>query len=114
MPRTLLRHRVFDIRERVGCASILGHAVVIQIETAGNRIEADVFQDGAEAAGATVDLGFGFRRKPNYLRIAAIFKVENTVITPAVLVIADEPAVRIGGERCLPCSRKPEEDSDVS
>src|SRR5205807_2092530 len=43
------------------------------------------------------------------LRIAAAFEVEDAAVAPAVLVIADQPARRIGRQRRLAGAAQPEE-----
>ena len=57
----------------------------------------------------SVDLGLGLRGQPDDLRVAAAFEVEDAVVRPAVLVVADQMPLGIGGERRLAGARKPEE-----
>ena len=63
-------------------------------------IEHHVLQHRAEAQ-RLEDLRLVFRRKIDRLGVAAAFDVEDAVVAPAMLVVADEVAFRIGGERRL-------------
>ena len=84
------------VAERISCARVLSLRVVVQVNSAGSALEADVFQDRAEATGGMVNLRFGLRRKANHLGVAAALKVEHTLVAPAVFIIADK---RAGGVR---------------
>src|SRR4029077_7302540 len=46
--------------------------------------------------------------------VAAAFEIEDAVRTPAVLVIADQRALRIGGERGLAGAGEAEEDRGIA
>src|ERR1039457_5849568 len=110
----LRRQIVFDVIERIGAASILGEGVVVEVEAPGERIEHDVLQDGAEAAGAGVDLRFGLGREADDLGIAAILEVEDAAFAPAVLVVADQAARGVGRKRRLAGAGEAEEQRHVS
>ncbi len=63
-------------------------------------IEHDIFQHGTEAQGLeNVRLVLG--REVDRLGVAAAFDIKDAIVTPAVLVIADEMPLRVGRERCL-------------
>ena len=62
-------------------------------------VDRHVFEDGAELPGGLVYLRFAFGRQADDLRVAATLKIEDTVIAPAMFVIADQGPFRIGGER---------------
>ena len=49
-----------------------------------------------------------------YLGVATTFDVEDTMVTPAVLVITDESTIWISRQRSLASSRKPKEKSDIT
>ena len=65
------------------------------------RIEHHVLQHGAEAVGGVPDHRLGFLAELDALGVAAAFEVEDAVRAPAVLVVAEQRAVRIGGQRGL-------------
>ena len=79
-----------------------------------DRIDDDVFEHGAEAVHGRPDLRFGGLREVDGLRVAAALEVEHAVVRPAVLVVADQRAVRIGRERGLAGAGEAEEDRDVA
>ena len=60
------------------------------------------------------DFGLGRLREANHLGVASAFEVEDAVGRPAVLVVADERPVRIGGERRLTGTGEPEEDRRIA
>src|SRR5690242_16212801 len=49
----------------------------------------------------------------NTLCITAAFKIEDTVITPAVLIITDQAAGWVSREGCFTCAGKPEEKGSI-
>ncbi len=81
---------------------------------ARDRIEHDVLEHRAEALARGVDRGLGFLRELDALGVAAALEVEDAVGAPAVLVIADQRAVRIGRQRGLAGARQAEEDRGIA
>ena len=57
--------------------------------------------------------GSAAAREADHLRVAAALDVEDAVVAPAVLVVADQRALGIGGERRLAGAREAEEDRDA-
>ena len=114
MAGLLLRQAVRNVRERIGGARVFRDAVVVQVQMARERIEGHVLQDGAEPAGAGIDLRLGVGRQADDLGIAAVLEIEDAVVAPAVLVVADEVPLGIGGERRLAGSGEAEEDRHVA
>ena len=53
-------------------------------------------------------------REPDALGVAAAFEIEDAAVAPAVLVVADQPALRVGGKRGLAGSGEAEEERDVA
>ena len=82
---------VGDGLERIGAAGVLGEAVVVEVGHAGHRVEDHVLEHGAEAGGGRVDLRLGLGREVDRLGVAAALEVEDAVVRPAVLVVADQP-----------------------
>src|SRR4030042_7034847 len=88
---------IAQVGDGVGGSGVFRQAGVIQVQAAGGQVDADVFQDGAELPGAFVDLRFGLGAQANGLGVAAPFEVKDAVFAPAVFIIADEFALRVGG-----------------
>ena len=88
---------VLNELDRIRAARVLRDARVGVIDDA-IFIEHDVLQHGAEAQ-RLENIRLAFRRKIDRLGVAAAFDVEDAVVAPAVLVVADEMTFRIGGER---------------
>mmetsp|Transcript_5492 Transcript_5492/g.9933 ORF Transcript_5492/g.9933 Transcript_5492/m.9933 type:complete len:483 (+) Transcript_5492:1383-2831(+) len=89
---------------RLACVEVVGNAVVLD----GDVLEHRVGGDGA------VDLGLSLLREVDGLGVAASLEVEDAVLVPAVLVVADEGAVRVGGEGGLSGSGEAEEEGGVT
>ena len=110
----LRRQVIFDVVQGIGAAGVFGERVVVEIEPARERVEHDVFQDGAEAARAGVDLRLGLGREANDLGVAAVLEIEDAVFAPAVLVVADQVARGVGRKRRLAGAGKAEEQRHVA
>src|SRR5262249_5330047 len=65
--------------------------------------------DRAERPGRAEDLRLVVCIQADDLGVAAALEVEDAVVAPAVLVVADEGALRVGGEGRLPRAREAEE-----
>ena len=113
MPGPLRRQGVRDLLELVGGARVLGLRVVVKVDDAA-LVDDDVLEDRPERARRLVDLRLGLRREADHLRVAAALEVEDALVAPAVLVVADQLALRIGRERRLAGTGQPEEDRDVA
>ncbi len=59
------------------------------------------------------DLGLPFLREADHLGIAAALDVEDAALAPAVLVVADQRALGVGGERRLAGAGEAEEERHV-
>ena len=69
-------------------------------------IEHDVLQHRAEPQ-RLEDIRLVFRRQVDRLGVAAPFDVEDAVVAPAMLVVADEVAFRVGRSVVLPVPDRP-------
>ncbi len=76
------------------------------------RIDHHVFQDRPET-NDVIDLWFRFFREADGLRVATALEVENAVVAPAVLIVADEPFAGVGRKGCLAGTRKAEKQSNI-
>lgn len=72
-----------------------------------------VFGDGAEADGME-DLRFLLLGEADRLGVTTTFKIEDPVVSPAMLVITDQPPLRIGGKAGLASAGKPEKQRAVT
>ena len=100
--------RVADELDRIGAARVLREAGVAEIDVPVFGIEDDVLQHRAEVE-RVEDFRLGFRGQVDRLRVATALDVEDAVVGPDVFVVADELALRIGGERRLARAGKAEE-----
>ena len=89
---------------RLRCVVEVGHALAV---------DHDVFEHRTVLAGGGKDGGFVLFGEVDELGIAATFEVEHTVGAPAVFVVTDEGALRVGGKRGLPRAGEAEEDGRV-
>lgn len=82
-------------------------------------IELDVLEDRSESNGV-VNFWFLLTIESSTFGVAASFDVENTFITlsdfrlpPAVLIITDQPSLRISRQGSLSCTRESKKKSDI-
>ena len=108
------RQIVLDIIERIGAARVFGDQVVVEVETARDWIDHDVFENSAEAARAGMDLRLGFGRETNDFGVTAVLEVEDAVLAPAMLVVADQLARGVGRERGLAGTGEAEEERRIA
>ena len=86
---------VINVLDGVGAARVLRQRRVVVVHDAGDGVEDDVFQDGAVFDGVE-NVGFPLARKADAFGVAAAFDVEDALFAPAVLVVADQRAFRVG------------------
>ena len=100
--------------QRIGAARVFGQRLPSSKSGTPVGVEHDIFQHRAEALRGGEDLRLGLGRKPDRLGVAAAFEVEDAVRAPAMLVVADQRARRIGRQRRLAGARQAEEDRRVA
>ena len=105
--------RVRDELDRVRAARVLRDAHVVVVGHARRRVVHDVLEDAAELD-RVEDLGLLLRGEVDALGVAAALDVEDARVGPDVLVVADERAVGVGGERGLAGPRQAEEERHVA
>jgi hypothetical protein len=104
---------VLNVLDGVCAASVLGQGVVVVVDQTGHGVENNVFEDGTETDGVeNIRLLLG--RETNALGVAASLDVEDTSVTPAVLIVTNEGALGIGRERGFACTRQAKEDSNIA
>ena len=96
-----------DEFDRVRAPGILRNAGVGVIDIAV-VIEHNVLEHCAETQ-CLKNVRLALGRKINRLRVTAAFNVKNAIVTPDMLVIADEMTFRVGRERRFARSTKTEE-----
>ncbi len=108
------RDDIVQEADRVGGAGVLGQAVVIEVDPAGVGVDGHVFQHGAEMAGGVPDQRLLVLAQVDRLGVAAAFEVEDAVVAPAVLVVADQRPLRVGGQGGLAGAGEAEEQGRVA
>ena len=91
--------------DRVRNTGVLRYALIAKVNLAVG-IYGYVLEQGI-TTNRIVNIGFALLAQVNYLGIATTFVVENAIIVPAVLVVANELALGICRERCLTRARRP-------
>ena len=106
-----LLHNLLDVVDRIADAGVLGHALVGEVNLAvlgyGHVLQQCIAADGV------VDIRLTLLVKVDNLGIAAALQVEDALIVPSVLVIADKQTLGVGGEGCLASAAEAEEDGSV-
>ena len=97
----------------VRAPSVLGDADVVVVGFTRNDIVDNVLKDRTKPDGV-VDLRLLLGGKVDALGIAPTLDVENTVVRPDVLIIADQLTVGVGRQCGLSSSRESEEESDIT
>ena len=97
----------------ISAAAVFGERAVIKIKLARFGIHDHIFENRAPHLRCRKNFGFGLGGEFNHLGIAAAFEVKQSVLAPAMFVIADQCAVWISGEGGLACARKPKEDRRI-
>ena len=113
MRRAAGRRGVRNEVERIGDAGVLSFRSIVEIGDAREGVENDVLHHRAEALGCGEDFGLGFFRELDRLGVAAAFEVEDAVLRPAVLVVAEQRALGVGRQRRLAGARQAEEDGRI-
>jgi len=102
-----------DGGERVGGAGVFREGRVVQVDLAPLDIHPHVFEDRTEHPGRPVDLRLHPGGEVDHLGVAASLEVEDAAVAPAVLVVAHQGPLRVGGEGRLSRTGESEEDRHV-
>ena len=97
---------------RIRHAGVFGFRRIVEVDGAVGA-HGDVFEQRV-AADRVEDIRFGLFRQANGLRVAAAFEVKHAVVVPAVFVIANQAAFRVGREGCFPSAGQAEEYRHVA
>ena len=104
MARNARNLRILDELYGIGAAGVLGKADVCIIYQMV-LIEHHVLEHRAETE-RLEDLRFVLRRQIDGLGVAAAFDVEDAIVTPAMFIVTDEMAFRVGRQRRLTRTRQ--------
>ena len=104
-------NNVVDVINRIWYTSVLCYSLVVKVNLAF-LVNSNIFKKSV-SSDSVVDVRLWLFVKVDNLSIAAAFKVEYTVVVPAVLVITDEESLRICWKCSLTCTWKTKEDSCV-
>jgi hypothetical protein len=95
MAGTLLRQRVVYLLELVRGPRVLRLRGVLEVEDAV-LVDDHVLEHRPERMRRAPDLGLRLGREADHLRVAAALHIEDPVVAPAVLVVADQMALGVG------------------
>ena len=95
-------YRVRNICDWIGGARVFGKAVVVQVKVPVVKVDADILDDCAEATGGFVDQRFFLPGEVYHLGIASAFKIKYAFISPAVFIVTNQSALRIGRKGSFP------------
>jgi hypothetical protein len=104
---------VLDVGHRVRAPRVLGDRPIVEISPTRQRIDDDVFEHSAKPMDRRMNLRFGVGRQPNQLRVAAPFEVEDPLVAPPVLVVADQAPAQVARQRRLSGAGEAEEERRV-
>jgi ACT domain-containing protein len=104
---------VLDVLDGIGTAGVLCEGGVFVVDNTADGVEDDVLEDGTEAD-SVENIGLLLSGQTNALGVAATLNVEDTTVSPAVLVVTDQSTLGVSGECGLAGSRQTEEDSNVT
>lgn len=94
-------------------SSVLSQGRVIIIDDTGLGIKNNILKDRTES-NSIENIRLFFSRQTNAFGIATSLNIEDTIVTPAVLVVSDQSTLGISREGGLASTRETEEDSYVS
>jgi hypothetical protein len=120
---------VRNVLDGIGTTGVLSQGWIIVIDYTSLGVEDDVLEDGTKLDGVE-DIGLFLSWETNALGVAlklsviftpecvrktySTLDIENAVITPAVLVVANQSTVRISWQRGFASSWKTKENSDIA
>lgn len=104
---------VGNILDGVSASSVLSQRTVVVVDLTSLGVEDDVLENGA-IADSVEDIGLLLGGQTNGLCVAATLDVEDTTVTPAVLVVTDESTVGVRREGGLAGAGQTEEDGDIT
>ena len=104
-------HDIVDVEDRVRYAGVLRHGLVREVDLTF-LVHRNVLQQGV-GADRVPDIGLVLFREVDDFGIASALEVEDAVVVPTVLVVADQLALRVGRKGGFARSRQTEEDGGV-
>ena len=104
-------HDLLNVVDGVRYTGVLRYALIREIDLAV-LIQSYVLQQSV-SLDSVVDIRLGLLVQVDNLGVAAALEVEHAVVVPAVLVIADQQTLGIGGQGGLAGAGQTEEDGSV-
>ena len=114
MPAHLLVDGVVDEVERVRGACVLGDRLIVQVDFTRHGIKGERSPARCRSGACRHKSAAQPWREVDDLGVAAVLEVEDAIVAPAVLVVADQSALRIRRQRCLARSRQAEEERGIA
>ena len=103
---------VLDVVDRIRNAGVFGYRFVGEIDRTV-RTHRYVFEQRVALDGVP-DVRFAILVEVDHFRVAAALEVEDAVVVPAVLVVADQQTFRVGRKGGFAGAGQPEEDCGVA
>lgn len=103
---------VGNVLDGIGTAGILCDRAVIVIDFASDGVNNDILKDASKLDGIK-NLGLLVSRQVDAFGIAATFDVEDSVVSPAMLIVANEIPMDVSRQGSLTSARQAKEQSDV-
>ena len=105
---------VGDHVDRVGGPRVLGQRVIVQVEYPRIGVDHHVLEHRAELPRRGVDLRLCLLGQADHLGVTAALEIEHAAVAPPVLVVSDQRALGVGGQRRLAGARQAEEHGRVA
>ncbi len=112
MPAHSGRLVISDELQGVGSTGVFGYFTRVKVRVM-MLVQWHIFDQAAKTVDGRPDQRFIFRIDANCLRVTSAFKVKHAVIAPAVLVIANEGAFRVGRKRSFARTAKPKKSATL-
>lgn len=112
MPSHARNPGVRDKLDWIGTPGVLGDRAVVKVDFTGDVVNNDVLKDTAKLD-CIKDLGFLVSGEINALGVTSTLNVEDSVISPAVLIITNEVSMDVSRKSCLACARQTKEKSNI-
>lgn len=104
---------VIDELQRIRSSSVFSNGSIMIVNFSAGFLQHNVLQNSSEPD-STVDFRLFLLAKSDTLGIASTFDVENTLVSPDVLIVADKFAISDGTKSSFTSSRESEEEANIT